>query len=111
MLKEHKGLGVSFDLPDFLTVDQLDAYQAALQAAIAQHSNGKSPGVINITDARYFAIVYGTAVESGLISNWRCERQPEVSPAMVGGADARVIIWTGRAVRDYVREITEIPPA
>ncbi len=103
-LKTNENLGVSFSLPDSLTVGQLDKYQQALQAALAQ-LNG------NLTDARYYAILYGTAVESGLVSDWQCASQPDLSPASVDLADARVIYFVGAAIRDFVRSFTEIPPA
>lgn len=103
MHKAHEMLGVSFDLPDSLTVRQLDAYQMALQNAIAK-LNG------TLTDARYYAILYGVAVESGLVTNWQSATMPNAAPASVDDADARVIYWTGKTIREYVRAITEIPP-
>ena len=103
MHKQHDGLGVSFDLPETLSVRQLDAYQLALQNAVAK-LNG------NLSDARYFAILYGVAVESGLVTNWQSETMPNVTPASVDDADARVIYWTGKTIREFIRAITEIPP-
>jgi len=103
MHKAHDGLGVSFDLPDSLTVRQLDAYQIALQSAVAK-LNG------NLSDARYYAILYGVAVESGLVTNWKSTTMPDATPATVDDADARIIYWTGRTIREFIRAITEIPP-
>lgn len=103
MHKASETLDVSFDLPETLSVRQLDAYQLALQSAVAK-LNG------NLSDARYFAILYGIAVESGLVTNWQSTTMPNLTPASVDDADARVIYWTGRTIREYVRAITEIPP-
>jgi len=103
MHKASEKLGVSFDLPDSLTVRQLDAYQMALQNAVAK-LNG------NLSDARYFAILYGVAVESGLVTNWQSATMPNATPASVDDADARVIYWTGKTIREFIRAITEISP-
>lgn len=103
MRKASEALGVSFDLPDSLTVRQLDAYQMALQSAVAK-LNG------NLSDARYFAILYGVAIESGLVTNWQSATMPNPMPASVDDADARIIYWTGKTIREFIRSITEISP-
>ena len=108
MHKASDALGVSFDLPDSLIVDEMDAYQAALQAAVTRVNGNKSNGTI--TDARYYAIVYGVSVECGLITNWVCASMPDLSPSTAGKADGKIIYLVGKTISAYMRAITEIPP-
>lgn len=104
MLRKSESLGVSFDLPDRLTVDQLDEYQRRIGGYLADYKNGF------LSTMRYRAMVYSAAVEAGLITNWQSDSMPDVKPADVGGADALVISFVGAEVEDYIKPYNTIPP-
>jgi hypothetical protein len=106
MIKESQTLGVRFELPDRLTVGEMDAYQSAIQTAIEQ--NGLTAS--NLTDMRYFALVHVVANQCGLIRKWQSETMPNPTPDDVDEADAAVIYFTGVSVRDYIRSFTDIAP-
>ncbi len=102
MLKSNTALGVSFELPDTLTVKQLDDYQLGMQKWLTS-LNGNP-----LTFARLNAVAYGVAADAGLISNWQCEKMP-LELEDVDQADARIINFVGGAVRAFVEEINEVP--
>lgn len=101
-LKSNTALGVSFELPDTLTVKQLDDYQIGMQKYLAA-LNGNP-----LTFARLNAVAYGVAVQVGMISNWQCERMP-LEPENVDQADARIINFAGGAIREFVEDINAVP--
>lgn len=103
MLKENAALGIRFTLPDERTVDDIDAYQKAVNDTIKNY-NG------TLTDMRYYAIVYATSVKQGLIGNWQCESMPTLAPESVGQVDAKVVTFVGRTIAGYIRSFTDIPP-
>lgn len=102
MNKNNAELGYSFNLPDSLTVDQLDAYQLAVNKAITEL---KGP----LTDMRYFAIIFGVAAQVGWLADWKCEAMPSLT-GVLGAVDAKVIIAVGKVVRDFVKGYTDISP-
>ena len=104
MIKTNVSLGVSFALPDRLTVDQLDDYQTRIGEYLSAYKN------TFLSTARYRAMAYSAAVESNLIADWTCEAMPELRPADVGQADARVIGFVGKEVDDYITAYTTISP-
>lgn len=104
MIKASASLGVSFALPDRLTVDQLDEYQRRIGGYLSTY---KEPF---LSTTRYRAMTYSAAVESNLIADWNCETMPELRPADVGQADARVINFVGSEVDAYITSYTAISP-
>lgn len=104
MVKAHEALGVSFELPDRLTVDQLDEYQRRIGGYLAEYKEAF------LSTMRYRAMVYSAAVEAGLISNWQSDTMPNAKPADVGSADARVISFVGSEVEAYITSYTAISP-
>jgi hypothetical protein len=104
VIKENAALGVSFELPDRLTVDQLDDYQTKIGQYLAEHQGGF------LSNVRYRAMAYAAAVEAGIITNWQCATMPDLRPADVGAADARVISFVGLAVDEYITTYTTISP-
>ena len=102
MQKGSAEIGLSFDMPDSLTVKQLDDYQIAMQQAI------KSLNGTPLTVARLNAVAYGVATGQGLIANWQCERMP-AKPDNIDQADARIINYAGTLVREYIEEIANVP--
>lgn len=104
MIKVSDKLGVSFKLPDRLTVDQLDDYQRHIGNYLAEYKDGF------LSTMRYRAMVYSAAVEAGLITEWHSDSMPEVKPAEVGGADALVISFVGSEVEAYITTFTAISP-
>jgi hypothetical protein len=104
VIKTNASLGVSFALPDRLTVDQLDDYQQHIGRYLSDYKD------TFLSTARYRAMVYSAAVESGMIADWQCAAMPELRPAEVGQADARVINFVGLAVEDYITAYTTISP-
>lgn len=104
MLKASEQLQVSFELPDRLTVDQLDEYQRRIGGYLSDYK------AAFLSTVRYRAMVYSAAVEAGLITNWHSDTMPEVKPADVGAADARVISFVGGEVDSYITAYTAISP-
>lgn len=104
MLKVSDKLGVRFELPDRLTVDQLDEYQRHIGGYLAEYKD------TFLSTMRYRAMVYSAAVEAGLIANWQSDTMPEVKPADIGGADALVISFVGVEVESYIASYSTIPP-
>ena len=104
MVKANEKLGVSFTLPDRLTVDQLDDYQQRIAGYLNQYKDGF------LSSVRYRAMCYSAAVEAGLISDWQCSTMPDLRPQDVGSADAQVISFVGSEVDQYVTSFTTIPP-
>ena len=102
--KANEQLGVSFNLPDRLTVDQLDEYQRKIAGYLGEYKD------TFLSTVRYRAMQYSAAVEAGLISEWQSASMPEAKPANVGAADARVISWAGSEVEQYIKAFTDIPP-
>lgn len=105
MRKENQSIGVSFDLPDWPTTGQLEDYQEALSTAISS-LNGNT-----ITNARINAIAHVAAFESGLASNWQCERMADPLPDDIRQADGLAINYSGALIREQVRSWTDIPLA
>lgn len=104
MKKASEKLGVSFELPDRLTVDQLDDYQRRIGVYLSEYKDGF------LSSMRYRAMIYAAAVEAGLIGSWECETMPDVKPADIGGADAQVINFVGSEVDAYITAYTAISP-
>lgn len=102
MLKEDKKLGYKFTLPDSLTVDQLDTYQLALNKAITEIKG-------TLTDMRYFALIFATAVQVGWLGEWECASMPDPR-GVLGPVDAHIVIMVGKTVRDFVKSYTDIDP-
>lgn len=99
---ENAGLGYTFTLPDRLTTDELDTYQLGINKAITDLKGA-------LTDMRYFAIIFGTAVQSAWVKDWQCEAMPSITGS-VGSLDAKVIISVGKQIRDFVKGYTDISP-
>lgn len=104
MIKENKQLGVSFELPDRLTVDQLDEYQRRIGQYLADYKDGF------LSTMRYRAMTYSAAIEAGLITNWQSDTMPEAKPADVGAADALVISYVGAEVDALITSYVSISP-
>lgn len=104
MIKTNESLGVSFELPDRLTVDQLDDYQQRIGKYLNDYKSAF------LSNARYKAIVYTAAVEAGLLTNWQSETMPETNLSEIGQADARVILFVGDEVEKYITSYTTISP-
>lgn len=104
MRKENQSIGVSFDLPDWPTVGQLEDYQIKLRELITDFKG-------LLTDARLNALIHVSAFESGLASNWQCERMPDPLPDDERSADGVALLFSGNAINDQVRKWTEIPNA
>lgn len=102
MLKLSEKYGYSFNLPDSLTVDQLDGYQAEVSKATTEYK-----GVL--TDIRWYAIVFAVAVKVGWLSDWVCDKMPDPR-GVLGPIDAKIVIAVGKTVRDFVRSYTDIDP-
>lgn len=100
MIKTNETLGVSFELPDRLTVDQLDEYQKIIGTRLSEYKE------TFLSTIRYRAIVYGAAVEAGLIGNWQCAAMPDKQQPN----DAMVISWAGQVIEQYVSSYTTISP-
>ena len=105
MIKTSDKLGVSFELPDRLTVDQLDDYQKRIGVYLSAYKD------TFLSTTRYRAMTYSAAVESNLITAWQCEAMPELRPAEVGQADAQVINFVGYEVDQYITSYTAISPS
>lgn len=101
---ENAEMGVSFELPERLTVDQLDCYQGKIAEYLSEYKN------TFLSNVRYRAMTYSAAVEAGLISAWESSTMPEVKPSEVGAADAQVINFVGSEVDSYIKSYTDIPP-
>lgn len=104
MIKTNASLGVSFALPDRLTVDQLDEYQRHVGKYLSDYKE------TFLSTTRYRAMTYSAAVESNIIAEWSCEAMPELRPADIGQADARVINFVGAEVDQYITSYTTISP-
>lgn len=104
VIKANEQLGVSFTLPDRLTVDQLDEYQRKVAGYLGEYKD------TFLSTVRYRAMQYSAAVEAGLIDEWQCASMPEARPANIGAADAQVISWVGGEVERYIKGYTDIPP-
>jgi hypothetical protein len=104
VIKEREALGVSFELPDRLTVDQLDNYQQC----IGQYLNNYKDQFLSNT--RYRAMIFAAAVEAGLISQWQSSTMPTLEIDEVGQADAQVILYVGKEIEDYITAYTTISP-
>jgi hypothetical protein len=100
VIKTNESLGASFELPDRLTVDQLDEYQCIIGAHLKDYEDAFLSAI------RFRAIVYGAAVEAGLIGNWRCDAMPDMQQP----TDAMVISWVGQVIQEYVSAYTTISP-
>ena len=105
MIKTSANLGVSFELPDRLTVDQLDEYQKCIGNYLAAYKDQF------LSTTRYRAMVYSAAVESDLIAGWQCDVMPDLRPADVGQADAQVINYVGYEIDQYITSYTTISPS
>lgn len=103
MHKENQSIGVSFDLPDWPTTGQLEDYQQQLSDAITRIDGG------TITNARFNAIAHVAAFDSGLASNWQCDRMTDPLPGDIRQADGLAINYSGAVIREQVRLWTEIP--
>jgi hypothetical protein len=104
MRKENQSIGVSFDLPDWPTVGQLEDYQIKLREMVTGFKSG-------LTDVRLYALIHLAAFESGLASNWQCERMPDPLPDDERSADGIAISFSGNAINEQVKRWTEIPLA
>lgn len=104
MIKTNARLGVSFELPDRLTVDQLDDYQQRIGKYLAAYKD------TFLSTTRYRAMTYSAAVECNLIAEWKCETMPELRPAEVGQADAKVINYVGAEIDAWITAYTAISP-
>lgn len=102
MHKENQSIGVSFDLPDWPSMGQIEDYQEALSEALTSLKD-------MLTNARINAIAHVAAFESGLASNWQCERMPNPLPENIRDADGLAINYSGALIREQVRTWTEIP--
>lgn len=103
MRKASDKLGVSFKLPDRLTVDQLDEYQKHIGNYLSTYKD------TFLSTVRWRAITYSAAVDSGLITEWQCDAM-ELRPADVGSADAQIISFVGYEVDQYITSYTAISP-
>lgn len=104
MKKANDQLGVSFELPDRLTVDQLDDYQKRIGNYLSEYQGGF------LSTMRYRTMMYSAAVEAGLITEWHSDTMPDVKPNNVGEADALVILFVGETVEEYLAPYTTISP-
>jgi hypothetical protein len=102
MQKENQSIDVSFDLPDWPTVGQLEDYQIKLREMVTGFKGG-------LTDVRLYALIHVAAFESGLASDWKCERMPDPLPDDERGADGIAISFSGNAINEQVKRWTEIP--
>lgn len=96
--RSNEALGVSFRLPDRLTVRQQLAYYSARLA------DGQGD---------QFAALWRGAL--ALVEDWRCESLPDPRGADLDALyDPRitgVVLWTGTTVSAYVRELEAVPKA
>lgn len=94
-------LKVSFVLPERLSLGAYDRYQIAM---------AKGSGV-ELTQARFNALVFGAAVEAGLVSEWQCDSMPTLPPPDVNAVDAVVVIFCGQTIAEWVRAQVTVPKA
>ena len=104
MHKANQSIGVSFDLPDWPTVGQLEDYQLKLRELVTGFTG-------SLTDVRLYALIHVAAFSSGLAYNWQCERMPDPLPTDERSADGVAIGYSGNAINEQVRAWTEIPLA
>ena len=95
-------LGATFEVPDDPDFDQIDKFDAALQAAFGSKSE--------MTDAQYTGLHLRIASEVGLIRNWQSTTRPGVPLSNIAKQDGRVVIWAGTAIRQFIRQIKVVDP-
>ena len=102
MIFKNESIGASFELPDAPDFEQIDKYDAALQAAFAEKKD--------MTDAQYDGLRVRVATECALIKNWQSTARDSVPLTTLERQDARAIIWAGEVIGLYVRRLKMLDP-
>jgi hypothetical protein len=102
--KENQSRGVSFDLPEWPTVGQIEDYQLRLRDLVTNFKG-------TLTDVRLYALIHIADFETGLASGWQCERMPDPLPDDERQADGAAIGFSGNVINEQVKLWTEIPLA
>lgn len=100
--KFNDELLTSFDLPDRLSVKQLDDYQREMWEMQERYG-------VKVTTARYHGAIFGAAIEAGIILNWQSELMPSLDFKNADEVDAGVALWAGSTIDEYLEAQNYIP--
>ena len=96
---EHEELGVSFELPDPLTLRDLEKWEKGRLDAMDK-------GARTVVSLRWLAARL-------LVKNWECAvlPDPQMNKDTISGEQLRIIAWVGLKVERYVQDLLSIPKA
>lgn len=93
--------GLHFELPEHPTYGQLEDYDTALQAALAQRAEQ--------TDIQYAGTVVRAAASSGLIQNWQSTLNA-VPLTQTRSLDGLAVLWACTQIRVYIQTLKALDP-
>ena len=98
-------LGVSFDFPPLLTVGKYQVYQSDSVAALKSLE-----GRDDVGSAAAWAIIFGAAVNAGLLLNWRSHYMPTLDYKSVDDVHAFTVMYVAQEIHKWIEEQRRIDP-
>lgn len=92
----------SFNLPDRLSVKQLDDYQREMWEMQERYG-------AKVTTARYHGAIFGAAIEADFVLDWQSELMPSLDFENADDVDAGVALWAGSVIDEYLEAQNYIP--
>lgn len=95
-------LKTSFDFPDKLTVRARDTFTRLVHEYSQKYGEKVSTIIYN-------GIIFGAAINAGLLVNWKCETVPTLGESDLENLDSDITEWAGPIIEKWYTEKRHIP--
>lgn len=101
-MPENKYLKTSFDFPDKLTIRARDTFTRLVFEYSQKYGDTVSAVIYN-------GIIFGAAINAGLLVNWKCESVQTLTETDLENLDSDITEWAGPIIEKWYKEKRHIP--